>query len=218
LSNATGDERLRAAYGEALAGGRVVVGGAHPTPDELEGLVERRMPEAIRLALLDHVMACAACVREVELLRAVERGGVTLARARPVRGNPRLLALAASVLVVVGGGLLARRVLAPSAREPEVVRGDSGGVTLVAPSGPVPAGVSVVLRWRPVTGAVRYEVEVLSERDEVVAGGSTVDTLYTLPGVVRLTPGSRYQWWVRARLRDGTVDRSGLGGFTVAPR
>ncbi len=69
------DERLRQSY-DMLLGLRAGEPGdrnACPPVEQLQALVHREQDEEVRLALLDHVMACPFCQPEFELLRTVHR-------------------------------------------------------------------------------------------------------------------------------------------------
>ena len=125
------DEQLRETYGSIMTSrGR----GRHspcPQPEAIFALVRREGSEQSRLAILDHVMSCADCRSEFDLLRSIESAGAEgRAAARPGRRWMAPLALAASVLLAVVVG----RYLLPRAPESDVVRsGAEGGLTLLAP-------------------------------------------------------------------------------------
>lgn len=205
------DERLREIYREALARREGAERGACPPPDRLMELVERRGEEAARLATLDHVMACPSCLTEFELLRSV----TAAARRRALRPVVAI-ALAASVVLLVGGGLIVRSV-GPREEVPDVLRGEAGEVVLVAPRGRLGAGSPARLVWRAVPNAWRYEVEVLEAGGSPVFSAATGDTLLVVPDSVRLEVERPYSWWVRARLRDGGELRSRPAEFSLTP-
>ena len=105
------DEELQQAYGRTIRSPRDRT--ACPGPDAIADLAARGDAEATRLVVLDHVMQCAACRRDLDLLLVADRAGARSARA------PRWLAAAAAAIVVVGvGGLGARALLRE--RAPEV--------------------------------------------------------------------------------------------------
>ena len=69
------DERLRQSYDRLLAL-RVETTGdrtACPPVERIAALVRREENEDVRLALLDHVMACPFCQTEFELVRSADR-------------------------------------------------------------------------------------------------------------------------------------------------
>src|SRR5215208_1442587 len=104
------DTRLQELYARALdrrSGGANCV-----TPEELLALVRSDGREEQRLRVLDHVMSCAECRREFELLRALTKAGESSAgrfqdRVQWKRLAP--LAVAASLLIVVGAMLRMRQ-------------------------------------------------------------------------------------------------------------
>jgi hypothetical protein len=104
-------------------------------------------------------------------------------------------ALAASLLLAVGVGVM-RRVGVPG--NGDVTRGESA-VTLLAPPTDVRSDAGAIgFVWRPVAGAVRYELEVVDSAGGVTFSATTADTTATLADTRRLTPGTAYRWWVRA--------------------
>jgi len=201
------ETRLREIYSGVLAarGGKAGRTATCPSPEAVLALVRREWSEDARLATLDHVMSCAECRSEFDLLRSIEQAGVeTGARARPGRRNWMVpAALAASVLLAVVIG----RFALPAAPESEVVRsGADAGVTLVAPPEESPAGSPILFAWHPIPGVDRYRLEVLTSGGEVALEAETRDTAITLQGAADLAPGD-YTWWVRAASA-GTAARS----------
>jgi hypothetical protein len=162
-----------------------------PSPEAIQALVRREGDEASRLATLDHVMSCGDCRTELDLLRTVEEAGQRSgAVAAPGRRRWMMpAALAATLLLAVG---LGRLVLKPAE---DTVR--SGRVELIAPGAEVPAGSPVSFAWRPVEGASRYRLEVLTPSGDLAIEAETHDTALTSDSAARLAPGS-YQWWVIA--------------------
>ncbi len=204
------DARLIAAYCDLLS--RRVAGDrkACVAPEKLLALVRRELPEADRLVVLDHVMACAPCLNDFELLRSVERGR----RGARVRWpSPQALALAASLAVVAGGGVLWQLVRGRG--EGDVLRGGEAQVSLVAPVGATPAAEAHRLIWRTVAGAADYQVEVLDPDGTAIYAGAAGDTVLVLPDSVSLASGLEYRWWVRARFLDGSGRRATPQSFVV---
>ena len=165
-----------------------------PPPEAIQALVRREGDEAARLATLDHAMSCGECRTELDLLRTVEEAGVRSgAVAAPGRRRWMMpAALAATLLVAVG---LGRVALKPS--EDTVRSDDATRVELVAPGAEVPAGTPISFAWRPVEGASRYRLEVLSESGDLAIEAETRDTMLTSDSAASLAPGT-YQWWVIA--------------------
>jgi hypothetical protein len=217
------DGRLRELYQAALAA-RAGGGGSHgercPTPEAIVALVRREGPEEERLETLDQVMACNACRREFDLLRAIESAGTEAAGKKPLARTLRFparllraapLAIAASLLLAIGLGVRERANSASGPDGPDVMRGGTGSaVMLITPEDAdttVAPGAPVTFAWRPDPGAVRYVLEVLDADASVVIGESTSDTVVTLRDISRLTPGTEYRWWVRA-VADGGPQRA----------
>ena len=175
-----------------------------PTPDELRALVQRQGDESARLARLDHVMRCAACLPEFELLRAAASAG------SPTRVSWRPIALAASLLLAVGLGFALRR--SPASEAP-VERGSDRGPRLASPMGRVRAADATRLVWHPVPSALSYDVEVTTPSGDVRLTATTTDTVHALAMPVA---GEELRWWVRARLADGE-QASEVARITILP-
>lgn len=206
------DERnLREAYRAGAA--RQPRGPECLAPEDLDRLARREGPETDRLAGLDHVMACPACLREFELLRAVQASARADATTPP-RRIP-MPWLAAAILVLAMGAL----VLVPRLRHPALdtdpSRGADAAIFLGDPG--LTSGGRPLFRWRTVPNALSYSVEVLDASDRVVGGGTALDTTWALPDSVALAPGGTYRWLVSAITRDGGEVRSAPHRF-IAPK
>jgi hypothetical protein len=187
------EARLKAIYASTMA--RPPAGC--PEPEALQALARREGPEERRLATLDHAMSCASCRAELDLLRSIERAGAETGAAarRPARRTWFVpAALAATVLLAVG---LGRMALAPGGEEPIRSGGEAGAVAVLAPAAEAPAGAPLTFAWRPVAGAGRYRVEVMTGGGDLAIEAETRDTAVTLEGVARLAAGD-YRWWVVA--------------------
>jgi hypothetical protein len=209
------DERLRELYAAALAGRSGA--GVHPSPEAIAALARREGPEEARLATLDHVMECAECRRDFDLLRTVERAGVesgVAGRAAARRSWFMPAALAASVLLAVG---LGRQVLRSTGDDTTRGTGDSGAVVLVQPGLERAAGEPVTFVWRPVPGASRYDLELLDAHGSVAAAAATSDTS-AAPEAARVLPPGEYRWWVRATTSDARTLRSPLRPLRLTAR
>jgi hypothetical protein len=180
-------------------------------PEKLHDLVEGRGSEAERLELLDHVMACNACHKEFELLRAIVH-----ARPRERRFKTRYLAIAASLAVIVGAGIIWKQ-LQNAQPASDTLRGPAE-VVLVSPTGELATGESLAFVWRSVDGAVSYEVELSDADGNALYGAATPDTSLALPSSIALTPEKAYLWWVRARLADGRAKTSPALRFSLRAR
>ena len=187
--------RLQELYAQALARRDRQIGGSQcVSPEDLLALVRREGSEAHRLEVLDHVMTCPECQKELELLRAIEAaGGATAGPSTSVTWSRRWmpLALAASVVLALGIGIAVRQ------RTPaDINRGGPASIQLVAPNDEVPAGQPVTFAWHQMGGASRYRLELLDDADVVVFSSETPDTTLVLPAG-RLHAGGAYRWSVR---------------------
>lgn len=193
------EARLQALYREAMVARDASHDASCPEPDALQALVEHHGSEEARLATLDHALSCLSCSRELELLRALRAGA-------PAARRPRITTswlVAASVVVAVAAGTIGIRSMG---RPAPVLRGPSDqGVALIAPS-----PNAAMLRWHAVPRAVAYVVEVLDGQGAVLAADTTIDTTFALPSSVRTGSAAGAQWWVRARLSDGSEMRSAI--------
>jgi hypothetical protein len=209
------DDRLKDLYAAAVKAG-VTSSGAHPTPEAIAQLVRREGAEGARLATLDHVMGCADCRRDFDLLRTVEQAGAQ-SGAVPARsaGRRRWMipaALAATLLLAVSVG---RSLLAPP--DDTTRGGGDATVVLVTPGSEAAAGARLVFAWRPVAGASRYELELLDAGGGVVASTATTDTTASPAAAGALPPGD-YRWWVRAITSDARSLRSALRPLRLVAR
>jgi hypothetical protein len=207
------DERLRELYAAALAGRPPDT--AHPAPEALAALARREGPEAGRLATLDHVMSCAECRRDFDLVRSVEGAGAGSGVAGRGAARQRWFipaALAASLLLAVGLGRQLLRTPADPTRG-----GRASGIVLVQPGADMPAGQPLTFAWHPVAGASRYEFELLDGTGAVAASAATADTSAT-PASARALPPGEYQWWVRALMADSRTLRSPLRSLRLTAR
>jgi hypothetical protein len=190
------DSRLQELYTQALARRDLEPGsGECVPPEDLLALVRRDGPEERRLEILDHVMTCNECHREVALLQAIETVGAAIER--PSRQQLKIwdhwkpLALAASLLLAVGLGVAVRE----RSLSDDITRGGES-IQLLAPPPEISAGQPLLFVWHPLAGALRYRVEILDRRDAVAFTAETPDTLMRV-SADRLRPGGDYRWWVR---------------------
>lgn len=204
------DGDLRQAYDALLRTRAPRDRAACPSPEALLALVERAGSEVERMRTLDHVMSCAACRRDFDLLRTAtesatraltERG--TVQSIGPRRHLPwRPLAIAAGLVVAVGIGVWSRDVRTPT---PPLLRGRGHTVALLAPE-PRSDG-SLLLRWRRLPDAARYRVELFTPSGRMVAGATLADSSYVVaPGAAAF--GDSLRWMVTAIRGDGSETRS----------
>lgn len=193
------DEQLRLAYGTLLAERGAAARGSHPEPEALLAVVERSGSESVRLEILDHVMACDACRRELDLLRAsVAATGVPRQRSWFRSPSAGLVALAATLLVAASVRMY---VASKDVEAGPRLRGGGAVATYAARWTPA---TGAVLSWRPLTGAANYRLELVDE-----AGVAVVDTMMRDTSLVvadSLLLGKRgLVWSVTATLNDGGV-------------
>ena len=104
---------------------------------QLLALVQQSGPEKQRLDILDHVMACEACRKEFELLRAINVSGptpVTHRRGVPLlKRTPVWLPLAATILI----GFAATLYWGTSQSTPSITRGADDSLAAIEPIGEV---------------------------------------------------------------------------------
>ena len=196
------DEQLRAAYSRLLDDARPRSGC--PAPEVLLATVRREGPETARLQVLDHAASCAACLRDLELLRALTESG-------PARTGARVSARWwAAVPLTLAAALIVALSLNPDLRDwrgqPDTPRGEASSVTLLAPAdGAGAAASALAFSWHRVPAARRYTLEVVTTDGAVTLRAETADTTRTAAGALR---AGEYRWWVRAQMEDGTDRRS----------
>ena len=216
------DERLRDLYQHAIAARAPGTREGCPPAERLLALARREGSEAERLHTLDHTMSCADCMRELELLRVIEKAGGRIAGPRSQVRQARFvtwrravpLALAASLVLAVGV-VLRERGRSDVAGD-DGFRGADSALAVHAPRD-VTLSVrdSFVVAWAPVSGATRFVVEVLDDESRAVLSESTTDTVHVVRDLGRLTPGREYRWWVRAVTVAGAQRSSPLGRLRV---
>jgi hypothetical protein len=158
---------------------------------------------AARLALADHVVACATCAADFRLLRELHEEA-SRERRRPSRWVWMAAGAAAGLALVAVAPLLLRE-------PPEAVRGvlaearpADGAVVEAAPER---------LAWPSEPGARGYRVKLFRGDGEAAWESATVsDTAVALPGDVRsaMGPGTSWYWKVEAL---GPVHRRHMGPF-----
>ena len=193
------DEKLRLAYSASLDA-RDSKFPSHPEPEALVAVAERSGTEAVRLEVLDHVMSCASCQRELDLIRAsLTAAGMPRQRTWFRSPSVGLMAIAAMILLVAGVKLLSTRSgdLDTGPR----LRGGSNAATYPArwrSSG------EAALAWRPVTDAASYRLEVIDEAGTAVVDSTMRDTTFVVAdSLVRNRRG--LSWSVTTTLGDGST-------------
>jgi hypothetical protein len=195
----TNDERLRLAYGALHDSRGRTVHRSHPEPEALLAVAERSGTEAVRLEVLDHVMACAACRRELDLIRA-SISAAPMSRPTTWFRSPSvgLMALAAMLLIVAGVKLY---MASGDAESGPRLRGSSA-VSTYPVRWTQSAGAS--LAWRPTSDATSYRLEVIDEAGNAVVDSTMRDTSFVLAdSLARNRRG--LSWSVTATLGDGST-------------
>jgi hypothetical protein len=142
------------------------------------------------------------------LLHAVSSGGMRAApRATRDLSWRRWVptALAASVVMAVG---LAGFAQLRDRLEDEITRaGATAGPVLVTPGNGDAVRVGLVqFVWRPVPEVMQYAVEVVATDGTVLVSSTTRDT--TFQATIAPTAVGENRWLVRAKLQDGSEQRS----------
>ena len=206
----TDDTRLREAYDELVSARSRPDRSACPAPEALLRLAEREGDERARMVTLDHVLQCAWCRPELDLLRAGMDAASTVTGsasrdARRARAFPlRALAMAAGIVAIVGVGLVARD---GDDQSPGTLRGTSA-LMLATPERR--ADGALVLRWSRPSDAARYRVELFTPSGVTVAETVVTDTTYVLPATASGASGP-LQWMVTAIRADGAERSSPMG-------
>jgi len=193
------DERLRLAYGTTLERRPDGSRPSHPEPEALVALAERSGSEAARLEVLDHVMACGECRRELDLVRAsLSAAGIPRQRSWFRSPSIGLMAIAASLLIVAGVRLLS------TSRDVETApRLRGGSAVSTYPVRWLPTGAAG-LAWRPTVDAVGYRLEVIDEAGGALVDSTIRDTAFVLAD--SLASNRRgLSWTVTAMLGDGST-------------
>jgi hypothetical protein len=167
------DERLRVAYRDSLTERARGQGDSHPEPEALLAVAERSGSEAVRLEVLDHVMTCESCRRELDLIRASVIAA-TEPRQRTWFRSPSigLMAIAATLLVVAGVRLF---VASGDSDAGPRLRGGAGISTYDVRWIPT-AGAG--LAWHPAQGAASYRLEVIDEAGVALVDSTIRDTTF----------------------------------------
>jgi len=191
------DERLRLAYRASLEDPARASQRSHPEPEALVAVAQRSGSEAVRLEVLDHVMSCSACSRELDLVRA-SLAAAAVPRQRTWFRSPSvgLMAIAATLLLVAGVKLF---FTSGDLETGSRLRGGSAVSTY--PVRWLPTGAAG-LAWHPVADASSYRLEVIDEAGAAVVDSTMRDTTFVLFDSARNRRG--LTWTVTATLGDGS--------------
>ncbi|MFQ5525885.1 MAG: hypothetical protein ACE5GX_06440 [Thermoanaerobaculia bacterium] len=201
----------------------------HPGEESWERLATGAVSGDERLAILDHVVACAECTRIYRALVVLEEnareiepelpaGGLIIEPEKGRRFDSKTLfgglALAAAAALV-----LLVRVPGPSPLpegDREVTRAPGAERPVLLEPGEGAAWTSA-FRWQVLDGATGYRLELLDAVAEPL-WAADVGTVVVLdwPAEVERRPGRHY-WRVIAILGSGTEVASELASFEVVP-
>jgi hypothetical protein len=201
-----------------------------------------RLGEALTTDEQSHLERCARCQAELSLWREFDaseseadegaavqwisarlRNGPTAATRPAVTwwtalAGARGLAVAAVLLIAAGGIAYLIRDRAPHVRDTgteQVYR--SGRIEPLSPVGDL-ASPPAELQWKPVPGAVRYDLSLLEIDRRAVWRGSSKETRIALPPnvVAQFTPGKPFFWEAIARsTTDAALATTGTVRFRV---
>jgi hypothetical protein len=221
VSSSAGDvDRLRESYLAAL---REATSDAAEGPDAglIWEAVSGALPAERRREVVDRVATDAAWAEAwrlaVEIHGSLGEGAEVASPSSPSDTSAQAsgfwkrfgtLAAAASILALVGGGLLVREALAPGPvyRSP----GDESIRSLLSEDASVSRD-SIELRWTPAAPGSRYEVTVTTESLRVIAAARDLgEPRFSVPdsAVASLPGGAKLFWRVTARSRDGAETHS----------
>jgi Putative zinc-finger len=207
-----GTGRLRDAW--AMASADAAPRPDCPEPAVLWDAARGEAPPGEARRLVQHTAECAACAEAWRLAVEVGRGmveapgvePVAAARTRRPAGPLAWIAMAAAaVAIAVGGAALVgrgREAERPLFRDSERLALRA----LVPESVPLPR-TRCVLRWAGGPAGTRYNVEVATERLEVLDRARDLDRPeYLVPAkaLAALPPGARLLWQVELRAPDGS--------------
>ncbi len=207
-----------------------------PSPESLEavarGLGHSGTEHARDVATLDHVLSCAHCRPEFDLLRTVTVAAEKAELARPATraafplfagwSRSRVLVAASALLAVALGGEAWRRTRS-TGNDQFVVRGTDGEVTLIAPvtttgGDAMPLASVRAFTWQSVPNASAYTIELHDTANAVLLSRITADTTISLSDdeLARVKAASTFDWMVTARRGDGNERRSALTRVRLA--
>ena len=107
----------------------------------------------------------------------------------------------------------------PKGAPPDKVRGpaaEAPSFEVVSPrEGEILSREKVSFRWRPVRGAVSYDVRVVTEEGDLVWESRTEGNRAVLPASVPLEPGRKYFVWVVAQFPGGLTLKAQAVAFRI---
>ncbi len=194
-----------------------------------------RLGETLTAPEREHLGLCVRCQTEMRLWEEFRNGDTTAEERETVQAiagqlsrsanvvsigswrNRRLLAVAAVVVLVAAIGYVVQNrepSIGVAIAERETYR--SASVRAIAPTGDL-TQAPIELRWEPVAGATRYDLQVAEVDRTILWRVSSREPRVALPAAViaQFVPGKTILWDVTA-LRDATVmAESGTQRFRV---
>jgi len=130
-----------------------------------------------------------------------------------------MISAAAGLVLVAAIQVWQSRTVPAPAVSPAEVRSVPGQVVapqILSPEeGSIVGREQVYFRWREVTGAIHYEIQLVTAEGDVLWQDQTEKTGARLPGTVPIAPGQEVYVWVRAHLLDGQTSKSDPVGFRL---
>lgn len=188
---------------------RATPGDHCPPPEEIWDAVSGAATAERIAAIVAHTAGCAACAEAWRLGHELIRSGAPLSmpgaprQTSPTYRRPLALALAATVLLVAGAGIV--RTL----RQPPPVAMRAGEDTVILSLVPETAALhrgSATLRWSDAGEGARYSVRVATSDLTAVAAAEGLDRpRFTIPqkDLDDLPPSTTIVWRVEAVFPDG---------------
>ena len=216
-------ERLREAFASRTT--TRPADGAHPEAERLWEAVRGELDAAEVESLVEHTVACSECAEVWRLARELSCQTDTAASEPDVESAPpgapvtRLLAIAATLVIAVGAGVIWQQTRPAGLPEDvETLRavGTLPSIAVTEPSGEISVAPAL-FAWSPEGDADQYRVDV--RRDDgssVWTSPDVTETAIARPDDVVLTPGA-YFWQVTGLRDDAVVSESPLTPFVITP-
>jgi hypothetical protein len=176
-----------------------------PAPERLWAALGGELSLDERRDVIDHTAACASCAEDWRLAMELRPEPVPADRHPPSRRAWARLAVAASLLLATGAGVVLWRTGEP---EPPRYRGaDQAAIrSLVPEAEPLPRD-RCRLAWSFDPAGARYDLQVTTESLQVVAQAEGLaEPSFRVPAgaLASLPAGTRLLWRVEAALPDGS--------------
>ena len=183
--------------------------GAHPDAVTLAEYIDRRLAEADRGAVAEHLIGCVSCRSNVADVSRVT--GAEALRRRALAGATMVMGAAAVLLFVV----VPRDATVPPF-EPVERFGGAGAIPAILVWSP-DARSTAAFAWSPIAPGAQYRLSLTDAAGDEVWTVSTPDTTATRPASVVLARGADYFWVVDALLPDGGTATSGIRQLPRGP-